>query len=197
MTSLIKRQNYSDRFVRAARRFALAFPDAAQFLQSDELNELQSLQDDKLRRVAEYVLQDGRKMSGAEIGLEIWTGRRQQRVLHVAHARLNLFRTGVDAEHPAVAGHQPAGIMLDISYHAFGVDHCPQRLNRVHKMAALVQWVRPERSSYQSWPSSLRVLPNPTPPSRRSSSSADKRWQTEVGGIEVGGVQVAMTIAPR
>ena len=56
MSSLIKRQGYADRFDRSSKRFALAFPDAAQFLQSDELNEMQSLQDDKLRRVAEYVL---------------------------------------------------------------------------------------------------------------------------------------------
>ena len=66
MSSLIKRQGYSDRFDRSSKRFALAFPDAAQFLQSDELNEMQSLQDDKLRRVAEYVLQDGRKVAGAD-----------------------------------------------------------------------------------------------------------------------------------
>ena len=66
MTSLIKRQGYSDRFDRSSRRFALAFPDAAQFLQSDELDGMQSLQDDKLQRVAEHVLQDGRKVTSGD-----------------------------------------------------------------------------------------------------------------------------------
>jgi hypothetical protein len=64
MTSIIKRPGFSDRFDRKKKRFALAYPDEARFLQSPDLNELQSLQDDKLRRVAEYVLQDGRKVSG-------------------------------------------------------------------------------------------------------------------------------------
>jgi hypothetical protein len=66
MSSIIRRPGYSDRFQRELKRFALAFPDKEYFLQSDELNELQSLQDDKLRRVAEYILQDGRKMSGGD-----------------------------------------------------------------------------------------------------------------------------------
>lgn len=64
--SIIRRTGYSDRFNRGDKRFALAFPDQQQFLQSAELNELQSLSDDKLRRVAEYVLQDGRKVAGGD-----------------------------------------------------------------------------------------------------------------------------------
>src|SRR3954470_15438757 len=66
MASIIKRAGYSDRFLREDKRFALAFPDAVQYLQSSELNELQSLQDDKLLRVASCILQDGRKMSGGD-----------------------------------------------------------------------------------------------------------------------------------
>ena len=64
--SIIRRPGFSDRFQRELKRYALAFPDKENFLQSAELNELQSLQDDKLRRVAEYILQDGRKMSGGD-----------------------------------------------------------------------------------------------------------------------------------
>ncbi len=64
MSGIIERAGYSDRFERELKRFALAFPDQQQYLQSAELNELQSVSDDKLRRVAEYILQDGRKVSG-------------------------------------------------------------------------------------------------------------------------------------
>lgn len=66
MNSIIKRPGYSDRFERGKKRFALAFPDQQHFLQSAELNEMQSLADDKLQRVASYILQDGRKVAGGD-----------------------------------------------------------------------------------------------------------------------------------
>ncbi|QPC87144.1 DUF4815 domain-containing protein [Mesorhizobium sp. NBSH29] len=66
MSSIIKRPGYSDRFERDQKRFALAFPDAVQFLQSDEMNEVQSMLQDQQRRVSEYILQDGRRVSGAD-----------------------------------------------------------------------------------------------------------------------------------
>lgn len=66
MGSLIKRPGFSDRFSRDAKRFALGFADEPRFLQSAELNELQSMSDDKLARVASYILQDGRKMVGPD-----------------------------------------------------------------------------------------------------------------------------------
>ncbi|MBN8243314.1 DUF4815 domain-containing protein [Nitratireductor aquimarinus] len=62
--SLIKRPGYSDRFDRSTKHYAVAFPDEQRYLQSAELNEMQSLSDDKLRRVAEYILQDGRIVRG-------------------------------------------------------------------------------------------------------------------------------------
>ncbi|OKP66775.1 DUF4815 domain-containing protein [Ensifer adhaerens] len=64
MNSIIRRPGYSDRFDRDRKEFALAFPDLPRFLQSEDLNHWQSLQDDKLRRVAEYTLQDGRIVKG-------------------------------------------------------------------------------------------------------------------------------------
>ncbi|MEC9247313.1 MAG: DUF4815 domain-containing protein [Pseudomonadota bacterium] len=62
--SLIKRPGYTDRFDRSTKHFAVAFPDEQHYLQSAELNEMQSQADDKLRRVAEYILQDGRIVRG-------------------------------------------------------------------------------------------------------------------------------------
>lgn len=64
MTGIIKQEGYGDRFDRSKKRFAVAFPDEERYLQSSELNEIQSLQDDKLLRVADYILQDGRVVSG-------------------------------------------------------------------------------------------------------------------------------------
>lgn len=64
--NIINRPGFSDRFRRELKRFALAFADEPRFLQASELNELQSMSDDKLRRVAEYTLQDGRQVSGAD-----------------------------------------------------------------------------------------------------------------------------------
>jgi hypothetical protein len=66
MGGIIKRTGFGDRFDRELKRFALAFPDQPYFLQSAELNEMQSMADDKVRRVAEYILQDGRKVSGPD-----------------------------------------------------------------------------------------------------------------------------------
>lgn len=74
MNSIIKRLGYSDRYDRADKRYALAFPDEAHFIQSAELNEIQSVQDDKLKRVAGYILQDGRKVSGGDPIVEAVTG---------------------------------------------------------------------------------------------------------------------------
>lgn len=64
--SIIKRPGYSDRFDRSREHFGLGFSDEPRFLQSAELNEMQSMADDKLSRVADYILQDGRKMSGTD-----------------------------------------------------------------------------------------------------------------------------------
>ncbi|PRD42331.1 DUF4815 domain-containing protein [Phyllobacterium phragmitis] len=66
MSSIIKRPGFSDRFDRARKQFAVAFADEPRFLQSSELNELQSLSDDKLRRVSDYILQDGRIVDGPD-----------------------------------------------------------------------------------------------------------------------------------
>lgn len=74
MTSIINRPGYLDRFSRDLKRFALAYPDKANFLQSSELNEMQSMADDKLRRVAEYILQDGRVIRGEDPLIKPVTG---------------------------------------------------------------------------------------------------------------------------
>lgn len=76
MNSIIKRAGYGDRFDRALRRHAIAFQDVGRdkkgiYLQSTDLNELQSMQIDHMRRGFDYILQDGRVMDGQDPVVEI------------------------------------------------------------------------------------------------------------------------------
>lgn len=66
MNSIIKRVGYSSRFDRGNKRHAVAFPDRELYLQSPDLNEIQDIALDHTRRVAEYVLQDGRIVDGTD-----------------------------------------------------------------------------------------------------------------------------------
>lgn len=66
MNSIIKRTGYSSRFDRGNKRHAVAFPDRELYLQSPDLNEIQDIALDHTRRVAEYVLQDGRIVDGTD-----------------------------------------------------------------------------------------------------------------------------------
>ena len=66
MTSIIKRDGYSSRFDRANKRHAIAFQDREIYLQSPDLNEIQDRALDHTRRVAEYILQDGRIVDGTD-----------------------------------------------------------------------------------------------------------------------------------
>ncbi len=69
MTSIIQRPGYRDRYDRARRQHAIAFQDLGRdgqgiYLQSDDLNEIQSRAADQVRRVGDYILQDGRITDG-------------------------------------------------------------------------------------------------------------------------------------
>lgn len=76
MSSIIKRAGYGDRFDRALRRHAIAFQDVGRdkkgiYLQSTDLNEIQSMNIDHMRRGFDYILQDGRVMDGQDPVVEI------------------------------------------------------------------------------------------------------------------------------
>ncbi|HHV69567.1 MAG TPA: DUF4815 domain-containing protein, partial [Ochrobactrum intermedium] len=66
MNSIIKRDGYGSRFDRSSKRHAIAFPDRTLYLQSKDLNEIQDISLDHTRRVAEYILQDGRIVDGTD-----------------------------------------------------------------------------------------------------------------------------------
>lgn len=69
MNSIIKRSGYGDRYDRSRRQHAIAFPDVGRdgqgiYLQSTDMNEMQSRSLDQVRRVSDYIVQDGRIMDG-------------------------------------------------------------------------------------------------------------------------------------
>ena len=69
MNSIIKRPGYGDRHDRSRRQHAIAFPDLGRdhqgiYLQSTDINEMQSRALDQVRRVGDYIIQDGRIMDG-------------------------------------------------------------------------------------------------------------------------------------
>ncbi|MRN67865.1 DUF4815 domain-containing protein [Brucella sp. 10RB9213] len=66
MNSIIKRDGYGSRYDRSQKRHAIAFPDRTLYLQSKDLNEIQDISLDHTRRVAEYILQDGRIVDGTD-----------------------------------------------------------------------------------------------------------------------------------
>ncbi|MFI3903772.1 DUF4815 domain-containing protein [Ochrobactrum sp. S1502_03] len=66
MNSIIKREGYGSRFDRSQKRHAVAFPDRPIYLQSKDLNEAQDIALDHTRRVADYILQDGRIVDGTD-----------------------------------------------------------------------------------------------------------------------------------
>lgn len=61
--SIFIRHGFLDRYSRGAKRFALAFKKKL-YLQSTDLNELQSMGDDKMRRGFDVLFQDGRVTAG-------------------------------------------------------------------------------------------------------------------------------------
>ncbi|MBX9358696.1 DUF4815 domain-containing protein, partial [Chromobacterium vaccinii] len=61
--SIFIRHGFLDRYSRSAKRFALAFKKKL-YLQSTDLNELQSMADDKMRRGFDALFQDGRVTAG-------------------------------------------------------------------------------------------------------------------------------------
>lgn len=76
MNSIIKRPGFGDRYDRARRQHAIAFQDLGRdgqgiYLQSADLNEIQSRSADQTRRVADYILQDGRIVDGPDPVVEI------------------------------------------------------------------------------------------------------------------------------
>lgn len=76
MNSIIKRDGYSDRYDRSRRQHAIAFQDLARdgqgvYLQSADLNEIQSRALDQTRRGLDYILQDGRIMDGQDPVVEV------------------------------------------------------------------------------------------------------------------------------
>lgn len=66
MNSIIQRNGYGSRFDRSRKRHAIAYPDRVIYLQSKDLNEAQDIALDHTRRVAEYILQDGRIVDGTD-----------------------------------------------------------------------------------------------------------------------------------
>lgn len=66
MNSIIERDGYGSRFDRSKKRHAVAYPDKVLYLQSKDLNEAQDMALDHTRRVAEYILQDGRIVDGTD-----------------------------------------------------------------------------------------------------------------------------------
>ncbi|SBW14322.1 hypothetical protein BR10RB9215_C11148 [Brucella sp. 10RB9215] len=69
MSSIIKRPGFSDRYERSRRQHAIAYQDFGRdgqglYLQSADLNEMQSRALDHTRRGLDYILQDGRIMDG-------------------------------------------------------------------------------------------------------------------------------------
>lgn len=66
MNSIIQREGYGSRFDRSKKRHAVAYPDKVLYLQSKDLNEAQDIALDHTRRVAEYILQDGRIVDGTD-----------------------------------------------------------------------------------------------------------------------------------
>ncbi|WP_244636177.1 MULTISPECIES: DUF4815 domain-containing protein [unclassified Brucella] len=69
MSSIIKRPGFSDRYERSRRQHAIAYQDFGRdgqglYLQSADLNEMQSRALDHTRRGLDYILQDSRIMDG-------------------------------------------------------------------------------------------------------------------------------------
>ena len=69
MNSIIKRPGYGDRYDRGRRQHAIAFQDVGRdgqgiYLQSTDMNEMQSRSLGQVRRVSDYIVQDGRIMDG-------------------------------------------------------------------------------------------------------------------------------------
>ena len=76
MNSIIKREGYSDRYDRTRHHHAIAFQDVGRdghgiYLQSSDLNEIQSRAADQTRRVGDYILQDGRITDGPDPVVEV------------------------------------------------------------------------------------------------------------------------------
>lgn len=76
MNSIIKRPGFDDRYDRTRRQHAIAFPDLGRdgqgiYLQSADLNEMQSRALDQTRRGLDYILQDGRIMDGQDPVVEV------------------------------------------------------------------------------------------------------------------------------